>query len=121
MCPQYETWRNDARDEIARKTKLKTETMEIEKLTKENLIRAAKSLFTDDHLTWPLHVSLYYVGQLPNIDKLIQDPTMTMTQKLRLKSHISSDWHTSCIRLAGRIFGDFQKRMAVINECPRRQ
>jgi hypothetical protein len=120
MCPQYETWRNDARDEIALKTKLKAETMEIEKLTKENLIRAAKSLFTDDDLVWPLHVSLYYIGQLPNIDKLIQDPTMTMTQKLRLKSHISSDWHTSCIQLAGRIFGDFQKRMAVLNECPHR-
>ncbi|KAF8961799.1 hypothetical protein BDZ97DRAFT_1663650, partial [Flammula alnicola] len=119
-CPHYEIWRNDARDEITRKTEMKAETMEIQSLTKDNLIRAAKSLFSDDDIIWPLHYSLYYIGQLPNIDKLIEDPTMTMTQKQRLKSHISSDWHTSSIRLAGRIFGDFQKRMAVLNECPRR-
>jgi len=36
----------------------------------------------------------------------------------RLKSHITMDWHLSSIRLAGRIFGDFQKPMAALNKCP---
>jgi hypothetical protein len=32
---------------------------------------------------------------------------------------LAADWHTSSIRLAGRIFGDFQKRMAFLNDNPR--
>ncbi|KJA25058.1 hypothetical protein HYPSUDRAFT_65013 [Hypholoma sublateritium FD-334 SS-4] len=44
---------------------------------------------------------------------------MTRTQKQRLKSHISSDWHTAAVRLAGGIFRDFQTRMAVLNNYPR--
>jgi hypothetical protein len=119
-CPQYETWRNETKDEVVRKTELKVETMEIKGPTKESLIRAAKSLFVDDELVWPLHASLYYLGQIPSIDNLLKDSAMTAIQKLRIKSHISADWHTSSIRLAGRIFGDFQKRVAVLNDCPRR-
>ncbi|KAF8168377.1 hypothetical protein B0H34DRAFT_670556 [Crassisporium funariophilum] len=61
-CPQYKTWRTKTKDEVVRKTELKVETMEIRGPTKENLIRAAKSLFVDDELVWPLHVSLYYLG-----------------------------------------------------------
>jgi len=40
--------------------------------------------------------------------------------KRQLRSHISLDWHTLSIRLAGRIFGDYQHRMVVMNDFVRR-
>ncbi|KAF9058034.1 hypothetical protein BJ165DRAFT_1425238 [Panaeolus papilionaceus] len=123
ICSKYETWRTDATNEVVKQTKLKAETMEIPEILAQNLIHAAESLFRDNELIWPLHVSLYYLGQIPNIDSLLtgdESEPLTHMKKLRIKAHISSDWHTSAIRLTGRIFGDFQKRMAVANGCPRR-
>jgi hypothetical protein len=66
------------------------------------------------------HFSLYYLGQLPNINNLFhEDLNVGFIQKRRLTSNVAVDWHTSSIRLAGRIFGDFQKRMAFLNDNPR--
>ena len=118
-CQCYTEWREGATEEIAKKTKLKLDTMEIEGDTRERLSEAAKSLFTDDPKVWPLHQSMYYLGQLPKLDNFISNNSkISSILKRRLKSHIASDWHTTAIRLAGRIFGDFQKRMAAKNNCP---
>ena len=118
-CPKYQQWRDEVSQEVIAKTELKINTIGITGQTKENFIAAAKSLFTDS-MIWPLHFSLYYLGQLPNIDNLFhKDPDIGFIQKRRLTSNVAADWHTSSIRLAGRIFGDFQKRMAFLNDNPR--
>ncbi len=109
LCPTYEMWRMEARDQVVEKTKLRTETMNVWKTVADNLICAAKSLFIDDELIWPLHYSLYYLGQVPKIDNMLYDLKMTRTQKQQIKSHISSDWHTAAMRLAGRIFRRLSK------------
>ncbi|KDR65825.1 hypothetical protein GALMADRAFT_15977, partial [Galerina marginata CBS 339.88] len=90
-CQQYEEWREGAREDVVKKTKLKLETMGIEGDTRDNLSRLDHFIPTDS-----------------NIGSIL---------KRRLKSHLASDWHTTSIRLAGRIFGDFQKRMAATNNC----
>jgi hypothetical protein len=105
-CQKYQEWRDDSLREVLSKTELKIDTFEVVGEAKENIISAAKSLFIDSPI-WPLHFSLYYLPKNSNI---------TFIQKRRLISHLSADWHTSSIRLAGRIFGDFQTRMAVLND-----
>ncbi|KDR77658.1 hypothetical protein GALMADRAFT_119768 [Galerina marginata CBS 339.88] len=120
-CCHYQPWRKEAAKHLVDTTKLKAETIGCDETTKQNLISAAKSLLSDDPKIWPLHYSLYYLGQIPTIDQLITDPNMNHIHQRRLISHIAADWHLSSIRLAGRIFGDFQKRMAVRNECPKRR
>ena len=93
--------------------------MKVEGPIQTILIAAAESLFIDNSLTWPLHLTMYYLGQIPDINTLIPpDHDMNKITLLRLKAHISSDWHTSSIRLAGCIFGDYQRRMANLNNIP---
>lgn len=115
-CPKYQEWRDESLKEVLAKTQLKISTFEIVGETKENIIAAAKSLFTDSTI-WPLHFSLYYLGQIPSVNKLFSvNSNINFIQKRRIISHLAADWHISSIRLAGRIFGDFQKRMAVLND-----
>jgi hypothetical protein len=102
--------------EVSEKTELKMETIGIAGETHNGLIEATKSLFTDLKI-WPLQFSLYYLGQLLNLKKLFpQNSNISFIQKQHVISNLTADWHTSSVRLAGRIFGDFQKRMAVWNE-----
>jgi len=117
-CRVYERWRDEARTSVVAWTKEKLDAVEIEEVVKDSLLIAAKSLFSDDPLVWPLHKTFFYLGQLPKIDPLIDRSSAELGEVLRrqLKSHIVNYWHTTCIRLAGRIFGDFQRRMAVLND-----
>ena len=59
-------------------------------------------------------VGIFYLGQLLKIDPLIDSDSVELEEirRSRLRSHIANGWHTSCIR----IFGDFQRRMAVLND-----
>ena len=77
------------------------------------ILDAAKSLFIDDATVWPLTISQYYLGQIPSIQAHITSGLLPdMVKRRKLISHLSSDWHMSSIRLAGRIFGSVQRTMA---------
>ena len=117
-CRIYKGWRDEARMSVVDWTKEKLDAVEIEEAVKDSLLTAAKLLFIDDPLVWPLQKTLFYLGQLPKIDPLINRSGAELGEvfRRRLKSHIVNFWHTTCIRLAGRIFGDFQRRMAVLND-----
>lgn len=117
-CRIYEEWRIETGMSLVEWTTEKLNTMEVEGVVRDNLLKTVKSLFIDDPLVWPLQKTLFYLGQLPKIDPLINSESGEHGEifRRRLKSHIVNGWHTSCIRLAGRIFGDFQRRMAVLND-----
>ncbi|KAJ7939391.1 hypothetical protein B0H13DRAFT_1587079 [Mycena leptocephala] len=87
-CRKFEGWRTEAGVEVTTRTERKLLEMGIAILEQQPILHAAKSLFIDDPITWPLK----------------------MSQKLSV--HLASDWHTSSIRLAGRIFGSVQRTMA---------
>ncbi|KAJ7755138.1 hypothetical protein B0H16DRAFT_1541173 [Mycena metata] len=112
-CIHFAVWRSDAASELLAHTALKLSEAEISVDDQQGILRAAKFLFIDDAVTWPLKISQYYVGQIPSIRDLF---TATMipgvVKRRKLTSHISADWHTSSIRLAGRIFGSIQRTMA---------
>jgi len=62
---------------------------------------------------------MFYLGQIPDLETLIPpDHGLNKITMMKLKTHLSSDWHMSSIRLAGRIFGDHQRRMASLNNIP---
>jgi len=120
-CEHYQKWRDDATDEVLKKTKLKLETLlsNAEPSIHKNIMKYAKSLFLDDHSIWPLKVTQYYLGKVSNVNPVVEDiPDVTALQRRRITSHVASDWHIAAVRLAGRIFGDVQKRMASVY-CPR--
>ncbi|KAJ7203081.1 hypothetical protein GGX14DRAFT_307634, partial [Mycena pura] len=64
-------------------------------------------------VVWPLKISQYYLGRIPRVHNHITRELISDTVKRRkLASHLSADWHTNAIRLAGRIFGSIQRTMA---------
>ncbi|KAJ7920923.1 hypothetical protein B0H13DRAFT_1867209 [Mycena leptocephala] len=65
------------------------------------------------HLAPQAQKEQYYVGQLPNIREHVSVALVpNVVKRRKLWSHISADWHTSAIRIAGRIFGKLQRTMA---------
>jgi hypothetical protein len=117
-CRIYESWREETRMSVMNWTKEKLDAVDIEEVVKDNLLNTAKSLFIDDPRVGPLQKTLFYLGQILKIGPILSLNSVELGEvfRRRLKSHIVSEWHTSCIRLAGRIFGDFQKRMAILND-----
>ncbi|KAJ7883788.1 hypothetical protein B0H13DRAFT_1628943, partial [Mycena leptocephala] len=90
-CTHFADWRRDAANELFARTALK--------LTEAGIPEEAQQ--------W------YYVGQLPSIREHVSVALIpNVVKRRKLWSHISADWHTSAIRLAGRIFGSIQRTMA---------
>ncbi|KAJ7245493.1 hypothetical protein C8J57DRAFT_1082270 [Mycena rebaudengoi] len=85
VCAHFTEWRTAAAVELAAQTQRKLEEYGI----------------------------VFYLGQIPRISnfltaEMLPDPI----KRHKLSTHIASDWHTSSIRLAGRIFGCIQRTMA---------
>jgi len=64
-CKQYERWREEARRELLERMELKLSNIQTEGAVGTSLLKTAKFLFTDNEIVWPLHCSLYYLGQIP--------------------------------------------------------
>jgi hypothetical protein len=72
----------------------------------------ASQLFKDD-ACWPLGSSRYYLGLTP--------PLSTIISQQRIRAKINIVWHTASIRLAGRIWGEWQRRRARLNRIAARR
>jgi hypothetical protein len=113
-CRRYDAWRKATADELHKRAKAKLIEKGFEEVDCIDFLTEAKLLFTDACSLWPLHYSAYYLGHVPNFDHLL--PPRNDLSKLaftRLTYHFSADWHTTSIRLAGRIWGNWQKETAV--------
>jgi hypothetical protein len=87
--------------------------MEIEETLMMGLLTKAKSLFINCDFTWPLHYSFYYLGHVPPLDSLVPlDAFKSRIHHERFIHNIKGDWYLSSVRLASRIYGRLQKRMA---------
>jgi hypothetical protein len=112
-CKRYAGWRTSATEEVHTRTENKLIEKGIKEADRVDLLAIAKSLFSDNATIWPLHYCTYFLGHIPKFDhalpKTLDSVTLTQT---RLGHHFACDWHTACIRLAGRIWGDMQREMA---------
>lgn len=112
-CVEFKEWRCAAGEEVSLRTERKLVEAGIKEEDQRAILKAAKSLFVDDATVWPLKISQYYLGRIPRISDIVTREMVPDTVKRRkLASHLSADWHTSAIRLAGRIFGSIQRTMA---------
>ncbi|KAJ7168159.1 hypothetical protein C8R43DRAFT_1060343 [Mycena crocata] len=113
-CSYFADWRRDAAIEVADRTGVKLTDAGIPVEDQQRILHTtAKSLFLDDPAVWPLKITQYYHGQIPSTEALITRILLPNTiNRRRVSSHIASEWHTSAIRLAGRIFGSVQRTMA---------
>ncbi|KAF7362208.1 hypothetical protein MVEN_00567000 [Mycena venus] len=112
QCPRYAEWRTKATDALLQRADAKLDEKNIEEVDRVHLLAAVKLLFSDNNF-WPLHYSTYYLGHIPRFDHLM--PTHRDEDSVshsRLAHHFASEWHTACIRLAGRIWGDWQREMS---------
>lgn len=118
-CPVYDELRKSAtRDLVERTSKALEDHSGGGPLDLGMVRKSAESLFLNSPV-WPLGSSLYYLGQIPNVDTILKPVTSSISAvaKRKLEAHVAAEWHTTSIRLAGRIFGDYQRRMAQLN-CP---
>ncbi len=75
----------------------------------------AESLFLDNSAVWPLSLTQFYLGHVPPLDAPIpRDAFSSGILRDRVLRNISSSWLTVSIRLAGRIWGDYMRRIATI-------
>ncbi|KAF5380096.1 hypothetical protein D9615_006221 [Tricholomella constricta] len=123
-CPHFTSFRQEALNELVELTRSKCADFypHICNEATSRLVTAAKSLFIDDSRTWPLHRSAYYLGRTPDIAMIIGPfspihpprviPVANLNQR-RFIFRIASDWHLHSIRLAGRIWGEVQREMAI--------
>ncbi|KAJ7110532.1 hypothetical protein C8R44DRAFT_883670 [Mycena epipterygia] len=112
-CERYAVWRTKATTDVYSRTNNKLAEKGIEEADRVGLLLTAKSLFIDNESIWPLHYSTYYLGHIPTFDHLMpRTPASDKLAQICLAHHLAADWHTAYIRLAGRIWGDFQREMA---------
>jgi hypothetical protein len=103
---QFDEWRRDTGAEVSLRTGRKLEEADMREEDRQPILNAAKSLFIDDPVVWPLKILQYYLGQTPSIQNFITYRTLPDTIKRRkLASHLSSNWHMSAIRLAEEFLG----------------
>jgi hypothetical protein len=75
-----------------------------------SIIQLAKCIFSDSDIFWPLHSTVFFLGQIPKIEPLLSPLAMNNSvNRSRLIHNIATDLHLSSVRLASRIFGDLQK------------
>ena len=117
VCPEYDKLRTEAREDVVKKMWSHFQTLEIEETHMTGLLKKAKSLFINCSFTWLLHYTFYYLGHIPLLDSHV--PLDAFKSRIRHKHfihNIKGDWHMSSIRLASRIYGQFQKRMAKMRD-----
>ncbi|KAF8212973.1 hypothetical protein K438DRAFT_1428108, partial [Mycena galopus ATCC 62051] len=62
-CVHFEEWRREAREEVSLRTERKlVEAGIFGEEDQSVFLNAAKSLFVDDAVVWPLKVSQHYLG-----------------------------------------------------------
>lgn len=127
VCPRFSNFRRQFSEENSRNTDNRCKELVDKGLISHEIasqiIRVAKSLFINDRSVWPLHTTKFYFGRIPKVLGILQlqntgsEPTL---ETRRLAHFFASLWHTSAIRLAGRIWGQVQRFIAYkANSGPR--
>jgi hypothetical protein len=113
-CTYYASWRLKATEELhtCARDKLVEQGLNLDNCT--TLLCQTKLLFSDNCSLWPLHYSAYFLGHVPCFTHLFpMNHELPKFAFARLIHHLSAEWHTTSIRLAGRIWGHWQKETAV--------
>jgi len=88
--------------------------MDVTEIERTKFLQKAKCFYTDDPELWPLVESHYYLGHIPKIQLMLTSlEKESRILRERIIHGIYCDWHNMAgIPLAGRIFGELQRRAA---------
>ena len=116
-CPSFAEYRTEARKKVVDDTsKLIDNENLVEASEREKVVNLAESLFYDCSI-WPLKCTQYYLGHIPRIDDHMQ---VESVKRERLQHNLHNMWHLAAIRLAGQIWGQVQRKMAIQSNTRRK-
>ncbi|KAK0442581.1 hypothetical protein EV421DRAFT_1949429 [Armillaria borealis] len=106
-CPAYRSFRQHATQTLITETSRILDSAEVPLLICRAFLHIVQRLFEDGPV-WPQSVSRFYLGLTPSLPAL---PGLKGEKTNRVLVRISQTWHTTCIRLAGRIWAEYKRRV----------
>ncbi|KAK0243165.1 hypothetical protein EDD85DRAFT_318805 [Armillaria nabsnona] len=106
-CPVYHAFRQHATQTLITETSRILDSAEVPLLICRSFLQIIRRLF-EDGPSWPQSLSRFYLGLIPPLPALTG---LTGAKTSRLLVRIAHTWHTSCIRLAGRIWAEYRRRV----------
>jgi Reverse transcriptase (RNA-dependent DNA polymerase) len=113
VCGHFSEFRSKELASLSNTIKNKLDDAGLTPTDQIPVLNTVKSIFSDSDSVWPLRSAMFFLGQIPKIDPLI-NPVMVNNHvtRSRLIHNVAADIHLSSVRLASRIFGDHQKVMS---------
>ncbi len=114
-CPHYEGWKRQEAETLATQTGKILQLHNLPDQLTEAIVNIAKSLFQDSDC-WPLSRTTYFLGHVPSIAGLLSNHTEQLgdLRALKIRRSLATEWHNHSVRLAGRIYGDYARQMAIL-------
>ncbi|KAK0494424.1 hypothetical protein EDD18DRAFT_1174155 [Armillaria luteobubalina] len=107
LCPSFDHLRNDAANTVHMETSKMLHNADVPLSICIPWLHLVRKIFMDrEH--WPRHISQYYLGILPPLPPALTTKASPFQSK-RLQTRLLHSWHSTAIRLAGRIWGNYQK------------
>ncbi|KAK0439458.1 uncharacterized protein EV420DRAFT_1316137 [Desarmillaria tabescens] len=106
-CPVYRSFRQHATQTLITETSRILDSAEVPLLICRSFLQVVRCLFEDGPV-WPQSLSRFYLGLTPPLPALTGLPGAKTS---RLLVRIAHTWHMSCIRLAGRIWAEYKRRV----------
>ena len=112
VCDRYSEMRTNQLDSLTSSFNKKLNDAELDPCDQVSIMESVKCLFSDSINVWPLHSSMYYLGQIPKVEPLLPPITTgNSVARSRLVHNLATDMHLASARLASRIYGDMQREM----------
>jgi hypothetical protein len=94
VCPRYSEMRLKALESLTMSIKMRLDEDEVNTSDQQRVLDTVKYIFSDSENTWPLHSSMYYLGQLPKLEPLLSPLSSSNTvNRARLIRNLAADMH----------------------------
>ena len=113
ICGRFSELRSKEHASLYTTIKNKLDDTSLNPIDQAATLHTVKYIFSDSDNVWPLHSAMFFLGQIPKIETLINPLAINNSvTRSRLIHNIALDIHLLSVRLASRIFGDLQKVMS---------
>ena len=113
VCLEFKEWREQAGKLLRKTLDERLSQLKVEGDLIDKVLKKAEYFFADDPELWPLKESHFYLGHVPYLPTLLSQlragSGMLMWERTIHGAYC--DWHNASVRLASRIYGDFQRQV----------
>jgi hypothetical protein len=94
VCPRYSEMQLRALESLTMSIKTRLDKDEVNSSNQQCVLDTIEYIFSDSEITWPLHSSMYYLGQLPKLEPLLSPLLSPNTvNRARLIHNLTADMH----------------------------